>query len=71
MEVTIALDTEPRTVELPAELQTALTKNKTAKVAFDKLPPSRKKAIALLVTEAKTEETRTKRIEKAINELTQ
>lgn len=70
LEVTIALDTEPRTVDLPAELQTALDKNKTAKAAFDKLPPSRKKAIALSVTEAKTEETRTRRIEKAINELT-
>ncbi len=69
LEVTVALDTEPRTVELPAELQTALNKNKTAKAAFDKLAPSKKKAIVLSVTEAKTEETRTRRIEKAINDL--
>jgi antitoxin component of MazEF toxin-antitoxin module len=70
LEVTVALDTEPRTVELPAELQAALNKNKTAKAAFDKLAPSKKKAIVLSVTEAKTEETRTRRIEKAINDLT-
>jgi hypothetical protein len=70
LEVTLALDTETRTVELPAELQTALNKNKAAKAAFEKLAPSRKKAIALSVAEAKTEETRTKRIAKAMDELT-
>src|SRR5690606_23270836 len=57
LEVTVALDTEPRTVELPIEFQAAFNKNKTAKAAFDKLAPSKKKAIVLSVTEAKTEET--------------
>jgi hypothetical protein len=70
LEVTVALDTEPRTVELPAELQAAFSKNKTAKAAFEKLAPSKKKAIALSVSDAKTEETKTKRIEKAISSLT-
>jgi len=69
LEISVALDTEPRTVSLPAELQKALDKNKTAQAAFEKLAPSRKKAIALSVAEAKTEETRTRRIEKAIIEL--
>jgi hypothetical protein len=69
LEVTLAPDTEPRIVELPAELQIALNKNQTAKSAFEKLSPGRKKAIALSITEAKTEETRIKRIEKAINDL--
>lgn len=69
LEVTLALDTEPRIVELPAELQIALNKNQTARSAFEKLSPGRKKAIAFSITEAKTEETRTKRIEKAINDL--
>ena len=69
MEVTLALDTEPRIVELPVELQAALNKNKKAKAAFEKLAPGRKKAIALSITEAKTAETKTKRIEKAINDL--
>jgi hypothetical protein len=71
LEVKVALDTEPRIVALPAELQTALNKNKAAKAAFEKLAPSRKKAIALSVAEAKTEETRMKRITKAIQELAQ
>ena len=70
LEVTVALDTEPRTVELPAELQAAFSKNKTAKAAFEKLAPSKKKAIALSVSDAKTEETTTKIIEKAISSLT-
>jgi hypothetical protein len=69
LEVTLALDTEPRIVELPAGLQAALSKNKTEKSAFEKLAPGRKKAIVLSITEAKTEETKTKRIEKAINDL--
>ena len=69
LEVKVALDTEARTVELPIELQVALNKNKTAKAAFEKLAPSRKKAIVLSVMEAKTEETRMRRIDKAINEL--
>lgn len=69
LEVTVALDTEPRIIELPAELQAALDKTKAAKAAFEKLAPSKKKAIVLSITEAKTEETRLKRIEKSINEL--
>ena len=69
LEVTVKLDTEPRTVELPIELQAAFSKNKTAKAAFEKLAPSKKKAIVLLVTEAKTEETKLKRIEKSMNDL--
>lgn len=70
LEVTVVLDTEPRTVELPVELQSALNKNKTANAAFEKLAPSRKKAIVLSITDAKTEETKMKRIEKSIQDLT-
>jgi hypothetical protein len=69
LEVTIELDTEPRTVELPSDLQGALDKNKTAKAAFDKLAPSKKKAMALSISEAKTEATKIKRIEKVIDSL--
>lgn len=69
LEVTVALDSEPRIVEVPIELQTALNINKAAKAAFDKLAPSKKKAIVLSVSEAKTEETKTRRIEKTINDL--
>lgn len=65
VEVTIVLDTEPRTVELPVDFERALEKNKIAKSNFEKLSNSKKKAIVLSITDAKTEETKLKRIEKA------
>jgi len=69
LEIDITLDTEPRTVELPADLQKALAKNKLAQSAFEKLSPSRKKAIVVGINDAKTEETKIKRIEKTIKTL--
>lgn len=69
VEVSIELDTAPRTVELPADLQRAFDKNKTAKANFEKLAPSKKKAIVLSINDAKTEETKVKRIAKAIEQL--
>ncbi|WP_207425904.1 YdeI/OmpD-associated family protein [Pedobacter sp. SYSU D00535] len=69
LEIILELDTAPRTVELPADLQEALEKNETAKVNFEKLAPSKKKALIVSVTEAKTEETRLRRIEKAVQSL--
>lgn len=69
LEITIELDTEPRTVELPVDFSQALDKNKSAKINFEKLSHSKKKAIILSITVAKTEETRQKRIEKAIETL--
>ncbi len=69
LDITIVLDTEPRTVELPEDFKKVLAKNKMAGVAYDKLAPSRKKAMVLSITDAKTEETRKKRIDKAISTL--
>jgi len=69
VEVTLELDTTLRTVEIPDELQTALNKNKTAKSAFEKLAPSKRKAIVDLISGAKTEETKLKRITKTIESL--
>jgi uncharacterized protein YdeI (YjbR/CyaY-like superfamily) len=71
LEITITLDTEPRTVELPPDFKKALDKNKEAAVAFDKLAPSRKKAIVVSINDAKTEETKIKRIQKAVASLTE
>jgi len=67
IEVTIELDTELRTVELPADFQKALNKNATARKNFETLSNSKKKYMVLPITDAKTEETRIKRIEKAID----
>ena len=69
VEVTLILDTAPRTVEVPEELQKALDKNKTAKAAFEKLAPSKKKAMVISISEAKSEETKVRRIEKFIESL--
>ncbi|QTX05701.1 YdeI/OmpD-associated family protein [Agromyces archimandritae] len=67
--VELTLDTEPRTVEVPDDLQLALDAAPVAKRAYEALSPSRKKAIVTNVTGAKAPETRARRIEKAVAEL--
>ena len=69
VEVSVELDTAPRTVDIPEELKKALDENKIAKANFEKLAPSRKKAIVLSIADAKTEETKLRRIEKVIDTL--
>ena len=69
VEINLELDTTPRTVEIPADLQAAFKKNKTAQVNFEKLAPSKKKAIINSINDAKTEETKIKRIYKTIEQL--
>jgi hypothetical protein len=69
IEINLELDTEPRTVEIPADLQKALDKNKIAKANFEKLSPSKKKAIVISINEARTEETKIRRIDKVFEQL--
>lgn len=64
--VILERDTEERTVEVPADFQKALNKNKTAKVTFEKLAYTHKKEYVRWIEEAKKAETRATRIEKAI-----
>jgi hypothetical protein len=66
IEVKIELDTEVRVVEVPEEFQKALNKNATAKKNFEQLSNSKKKWLTLPISDAKTEETKVRRIEKAI-----
>jgi hypothetical protein len=61
-EITIELDTEPRTVEVPADLLSALSVKAGAKEAFEKLAFSKRKEFVRQVEEAKTQETRDRRI---------
>ncbi len=68
VEVTLELDTEPRTVEVPDELAAALDAN-GIRAAFDALAPSRKKEFVRQIEEAKTEETRQRRITNNIEKL--
>ena len=66
IEVTIELDTEPRTVELPADFAAALKADKQAQATFDKLSNSLKGYHVTQVTGTKNPETRQRRIEKSI-----
>jgi hypothetical protein len=69
IEVNIGLDTKPREAEVPADFQKAMNKNAAARKKFDALSYSKKNGLILPVTGAKTEETRLRRIEKAIEAL--
>jgi hypothetical protein len=66
VDVEIELDTEPREVTVPAELRAALDADPAAGRFFDSLSYSNRLRHALAVGEAKTPETRQRRIEKAV-----
>jgi hypothetical protein len=59
--VDLELDTTPRDVEVPADLAAALDAA-GLRSAFDRLPPSHRKAHVTAVNEAKTAATRERRI---------
>jgi len=65
IDVTLELELSPRLVEIPPALLTALQKSKLLKT-FEGLAPSKRKEFARQVNEAKSEETRMRRIEKII-----
>jgi bifunctional DNA-binding transcriptional regulator/antitoxin component of YhaV-PrlF toxin-antitoxin module len=71
IEVSVVLDTQPRVVEAPADFQDALDKNPAAKQYFETLSNSNKKFFIGSIEQAKTQETRMRRIEKAIVDLEQ
>jgi len=62
IEVTLALDDAPRTVDVPADLQAALDGSEPARTAWDALSYSRRKEHARSVTDAKKSETRARRV---------
>ncbi|MGW3582302.1 YdeI/OmpD-associated family protein [Streptomyces rubiginosohelvolus] len=70
IEVELTLDTAPRTVEPPEDLAVALAAAPEAAEAFAALSPSRQKAHVTSVESAKAQETRERRIAKAVAELT-
>jgi hypothetical protein len=69
IDVALELDTEPRTIEVPEDLQAALDNNEAAKTFFDSLSYSNKLRHVLSINEAKTPETRARRLEKAMETL--
>jgi hypothetical protein len=68
LDVTIELDLEPRIVEVPKELKAALTKAGAMKV-FENSAPSMRKEYVRQVNEAKSPETRERRIAKIVEKL--
>jgi hypothetical protein len=68
IEVVVWKDKEPRTVELPAPFEKLLKKEKLLPV-FNALSYTHRKEYCRWITEAKKEETRAKRLEKAVEML--
>ena len=62
VDVDVELDSEPRTVEVPADLAAALDREPAARARFDALPYSHQLRHVLAVEGAKTEATRARRI---------
>jgi hypothetical protein len=69
LEVQLELDTEPRELVVPADFLEALAQNEKAKSFFEGLSYSNKRRFVLSIEEAKTVETRQRRIEKAVSSL--
>jgi len=71
VKVTVELDTEPRVLEVPKDLLKELKKDKDVKAFFDKLSYTHRREYVMWIEEAKKEETRARRILKAIEMLKQ
>jgi uncharacterized protein YdeI (YjbR/CyaY-like superfamily) len=67
--VEIELDTAPRVVEMPADLANAVSGDKKALAAWEKLSYTNKKEIARSLEESKKPETRERRLAAALERL--
>ena len=67
--IVVEADTEPRRVEIPADLMKEMKKNKDAKAFFDKLAFTHQREYVRWIEEAKREETRAARVIKTIEML--
>lgn len=69
VEVRLELDVEPRTVEEPADLASALNQRQALRGAFEKLPFGLRRKHVAGIEEAKSPETRRRRIDRLLSEL--
>jgi hypothetical protein len=69
VEVDIELDSEPREIVVPSDFSDALERYTDANRFFNGLSYSNKRRIVIPIDEAKTAETRQRRIEKTLNML--
>jgi hypothetical protein len=69
VDVDVVLDTEPREIAVPPDLAEALERDPEVKRSFDGLSRSKKRRLVDPIGQAKTAETRQRRIDKAIDAL--
>lgn len=67
IEITIEFDSSDRTVKPHPKFMTSLNKNKEAKKVFKTLSPSKQNEIVKYISKLKTEASREKNIDRAIN----
>ena len=65
-QIVLEKDKAPRTLEVPKDLKDALATTPEAEARFDKMPFSHKKEYVEWIESAKRDETRARRIEKAL-----
>lgn len=70
VKVTMEVDTAPRTVAIPPDLDKELAKSLTARVRFDKLSYTLRKEYAQWLESAKRPETRARRLKQILDKLT-
>jgi uncharacterized protein YdeI (YjbR/CyaY-like superfamily) len=66
VDVDIELDTQPRELSLPPDFREVLDREPAAKRFFDTLSYSRQQALVQPIDQAKTPETRQRRLDKAL-----
>ena len=69
LDVDIAIDSAPREVAIPPDLQKALKRDAKLRAGFDALSYSKKKSLADPIAQAKTDETRERRLASALKAL--
>jgi hypothetical protein len=67
--VDVELDTEPRVLDVPADLKDALDRDAQARAFFDSLSYSNKRRLVLPIEGAKTSETRQRRVARTVSAL--
>jgi uncharacterized protein YdeI (YjbR/CyaY-like superfamily) len=69
VDVDVELDTEPRQVTVPSDFDEALDRDADARRLFDGLSYSNKRRFVIPIEEARTAETRQRRIARAVSTL--
>jgi hypothetical protein len=71
IEITVELDTDERTVDVPPDLLASFETDPSLRTAFDRLSFTARKEMAESITGAKRDDTRRRRLEQALAQLRQ